>query len=177
MTTGFFAGALSYRTPKLVKKNGQIEEWKSKNTALSYGIFGAGYRSRTFSGSNPPTANFFRLLCSVYLPQKVRGIFGLKTQKTGLGMAMIAIPKPVFTYFTVFRAVFALKARKLPDLSGRQIRQLLCVITTALIQFNFPSAFEPTGFINRFIWTHLSNTAETRHFRHFSEEQSRAGMP
>ena len=28
---------------------------------------GAGYRSRTFSGSNPPTANFFRLLCSVNL--------------------------------------------------------------------------------------------------------------
>lgn len=27
----------------------------------------------------------------------------------------------------------------------------LCVITTALIQFNFPSAFEPTGFINGFI--------------------------
>ena len=42
---------------------------------------GAGYRSRTFSGSNPPTANFFRLLCSVHLPQKVRGIFGLKAQK------------------------------------------------------------------------------------------------
>ena len=32
-------------------------------------------------GSNPPTANFFRLLCSVHLPQKVRGIFTLKTQK------------------------------------------------------------------------------------------------
>ena len=32
-----------------------------------------------------------------------------------------------------------------------QIRVLLCVITTALIQFNFPSAFEPTGFINGFI--------------------------
>ena len=49
--------------------------------------------------------NFFRLLCSVYLPQKVRGIFTLKTQKTGLGLAMIAIPKPVFAYFTVFRAI------------------------------------------------------------------------
>ena len=58
----------------------------------------------------------------VFAP-KVRGIFGLKTQKTGLGMAMIAIPKPIFSGFTVFWAVFALKARKLPDLSGRQIRQ------------------------------------------------------
>ena len=86
---------------------------------------GAGDRSRTFSGSNPPTATFFRLLCSVHLPQKVRGIFGLKTQKTGLGLAMIAIPKPVFSGFTVFWAVFTLKTRKLPDLSGRQIRQLL----------------------------------------------------
>ena len=84
---------------------------------------GAGYRSRTFSGSNPPTANFFRLLCSVYLPQKVRGIFGLKTQKTGLSLAVIAIPKPVFAGFTVFWTISALKARKLPDLSGRQIRQ------------------------------------------------------
>jgi len=30
-------------------------------------FYGAGYMSRTFSGSNPPTANFFRLLCSVNL--------------------------------------------------------------------------------------------------------------
>ena len=59
------------------------------------------------------------------LPQKVRGIFGLKTQKTGPGLAVIAIPKPVFSGFAVFWAVFALKARKLPDLSGRQIRQLI----------------------------------------------------
>ena len=56
----------------------------------------------------------------------MREIFGLKTQKTGPGLAMIAIPKPVYSGFTVFWAVFALKARKLPDLSGRQIRQLLC---------------------------------------------------
>ena len=99
---------------------------------------GAGYRSRTFSGSNPPSANFFRLLCSVHLPQKVRGIFGLKAQKTGLGLAVIAIPKPVFPGFTVFWAVFALKARKLPDLSGRQIRQLICEITQILIELNTP---------------------------------------
>ena len=78
------------------------------------------------TGSNPPSANFFRLLCSVHLPQKVRGIFGLKTQKTGPGLAVIAIPKPVFAGFTVFWTISALKARKLPDLSGRQIRQLLC---------------------------------------------------
>ena len=52
------------------------------------------------------------------LPQKVRGIFGLKTQKTGLGMAMIAIPKPIFSGFTVFWAVFALKARKLRNNYG-----------------------------------------------------------
>ena len=88
-------------------------------------FYGAGYRSRTFSGSNPPTANFFRLLCSVYLPQKVRGIFGLKTQKTGPGAVSLAIPKPVFSGFTVFWAISALKTRKLPDLSCRQIRQLL----------------------------------------------------
>ncbi|MGM9541827.1 MAG: hypothetical protein ACI3VD_03995 [Candidatus Limivicinus sp.] len=56
----------------------------------------------------------------------MRGIFGLKTQKTGLSLAVIAIPKPVFSGFTVFWAVFALKARKLPDLSGRQIRQSIC---------------------------------------------------
>ena len=74
-------------------------------------------------GSNPPTANFFRVLCSVNLKQKVRGIFTLKTQKTGLGLAVIAIPKPVFSGFTVFWAISAPKARKLPDLSGGQIRQ------------------------------------------------------
>ena len=46
----------------------------------------------------------------------------MKTQKTGPGLAVIAIPKPVFSGFTVFFLVSALKARKLPDLSGRQIR-------------------------------------------------------
>ena len=95
---------------------------------------GAGYRSRIFSGSNPPSASFFRLLCSVHLPQKVREIFGPKTQKSGLGLAMIAIPKPVFSGFTVFWAISALKARKLPDLSGRQIRQSICVCFTLKMQ-------------------------------------------
>ena len=55
----------------------------------------------------------------------MRGIFGLKTQKTGLGLAVIAIPKPVFSDLSVFWAVFTLKTRKLPDLSGRQIKQLV----------------------------------------------------
>ena len=40
---------------------------------------------------------------------------------------------------------------KNPLLSSRQKRVFTCVITTALIQFNFPSAFEPTGFIKGFI--------------------------
>ena len=31
----------------------------------------------------------------------MHGIFGLKTQKTGLGLAVIAIPKPVFCVFRV----------------------------------------------------------------------------
>ena len=53
----------------------------------------------------------------------------------------------------------------------------ICVITTALIQFNFPSAFEPTGFINGFIWTHPAKAAETRHFRHFPAVRSQAEMP
>jgi hypothetical protein len=37
----------------------------------------------------------------------VRSFFAPKTQKTGLGLAVIAIPKPVFSDFTVFWAVFA----------------------------------------------------------------------
>ena len=78
---------------------------------------------KAVSGSNPPSANFFRLLCSVHLPQKVRRIFGLKMQKTGPGTVSTTIPKPVFSDFTVFRAISAPKTRKLPDLSGRQIRQ------------------------------------------------------
>ena len=73
----------------------------------------------------------------MHLPQKVREIFGPKTQKTGLGLAMIAIPKPVFPGFTVFWAVFALKARKLPDLSGRQIRQLICQRGTKKMDLRF----------------------------------------
>ena len=55
----------------------------------------------------------------------MRGIFGLKTQKTGPGAVSLTVPKPVFSDFSVFWAISALKARKLPDLSGRQIRQLL----------------------------------------------------
>ena len=78
---------------------------------------------KAVSGSNPPSANFFRLLCSVHLPQKVRRIFGLKMQKTGPGTVSTTIPKPVFSDFTEFRAISAPKTRKLPDLSGRQIRQ------------------------------------------------------
>ena len=53
----------------------------------------------------------------------MRSFFTPKAQKTGPGLAMIAIPKPIFSGFTVFWAISALKARKLPDLSGRQIRQ------------------------------------------------------
>ena len=71
----------------------------------------------------------------------MRGIFGLKAQKTGLGLAVIAIPKPVFSGFTVFWAVFALKARKLPDLSGRQIRQLIWLRGKDLNQR--PPGYEP----------------------------------
>ena len=63
-------------------------------------------------------------LLSAFAPKGARD-FWSENAKTGLGLAMIAIPKPVFSGFTVFWAIFALKARKLPDLSGRQIRQLL----------------------------------------------------
>ena len=76
-------------------------------------------------GSNPPTAAFFRLLCFVHLPQKVRGIFALKMRKTGSAAVRSTTAEPVSVDFTVFWAIFALKARKLPDLSGRQIRQLI----------------------------------------------------
>lgn len=76
-------------------------------------------------GSNQPTAAFFRLLCFVHLPQKVRGIFALKMRKTGSAAVRSTTAEPVFVDFTVFWAIFALKARKLPDLSGRQIRQLI----------------------------------------------------
>ena len=49
----------------------------------------------------------------------------MKMQETGLGAVLTTDPKAVCLGFTVFWAVFALKARKLPDRSGRQIRQLL----------------------------------------------------
>ena len=72
-----------------------------------------------------PPQLFSTTLLRVFAP-KVRGIFGLKTQKTGPGAVSLTIPKPVFSDFSVFFLVSALKARKLPDLSGRQIRQLIC---------------------------------------------------
>ena len=77
---------------------------------------------------------FFRLLCSVYLSQKVSGNFVPKTQKTGSGTVLMAIPKPVFSDITVFRAVSAPKTPKLPDLSDRQIRQFICVCLTLKMQ-------------------------------------------
>ena len=67
---------------------------------------GAGYRSRTFSGSNPPSANFFLQHCSVVLPQKVRRIFALKMKKTGPVLAVIAIPSRfslILQYFGLFQ--------------------------------------------------------------------------
>jgi len=57
----------------------------------------------------------------------VRGTFTLKMRKTGLGAVSLTIPKPVFIDFAVFWADFALKTRKLPDSSGRQIKQLICL--------------------------------------------------
>ena len=48
-----------------------------------------------------PPLTFFLQHCSVLLPQKVCGIFGLKAQKTSPGLAVIAIPKPVFCVFRV----------------------------------------------------------------------------
>ena len=55
----------------------------------------------------------------------MRSFFTPKTQKTGPGAVSLTIPKPVFAYFSVFQAISAQKARKLPDLSSRQIRQLV----------------------------------------------------
>ena len=92
-------------------------------------------------GSNPPTAAFFRLLCFVHLPQKVRGIFALKMRKTGSAAVRSTTTEPVFVDFTVFWAIFALKARKLPDLSGRQIRQLIWLRRRDLNPR--PSGYEP----------------------------------
>ena len=82
--------------------------------------------------SNPPAAPFFRCLCSVNLSKIIRGAFVPETQKTGFGLAVIAIPKPFFPEIAVFRGFFAPKARKLPDLSGRQIRQLVWLKPTKL---------------------------------------------
>lgn len=53
-------------------------------------------------GSNQPTAAFFRLLCFVHLPQKVRGIFALKMRKTGSAAVRSTTTEPVFVDFTVF---------------------------------------------------------------------------
>ena len=56
-------------------------------------------------GSNQPTAAFFRLLCFVHLPQKVRGIFALKMRKTGSAAVRSTTSEPVFVDFTVFWAI------------------------------------------------------------------------
>ena len=86
-----------------------------------------GYFNANFWGydSNPPSANFFRLLCSVCLPQKVRVIFALKMKKTDSGEVWLTNPKPVFLKFIELSDIFAPNVWKLPDLSGRQIRQFI----------------------------------------------------
>ena len=55
----------------------------------------------------------------------MRGFFASKMQKIGSAAVRSTTAEPIFADFTVFWAIFALKARKLPDLSGRQIRQLI----------------------------------------------------
>lgn len=45
----------------------------------------------------------------------------------------------------------SVQGNKKVDVTEIRYIHSICVITTALIQFNFPSAFEPTGFINGFI--------------------------
>ena len=49
-------------------------------------------------------------------------------QKIGSAAVRSTTAEPIFADFTVFWAIFALKTRKSPDLSGRQIRQLICCI-------------------------------------------------
>ena len=44
-------------------------------------------------GSNPPTAAFFRLLCFVHLPQKVRGIFALRERRLELPRRLTHAPQ------------------------------------------------------------------------------------
>ena len=57
-----------------------------------------------------------------------------RKRNTGPGTISTTVPKPVFSYFTVFRGISAPEARKMPDLSGRQIRQLFCVYVTLKMQ-------------------------------------------
>ena len=71
-----------------------------------------------------PLPAFPTALLSVLVP-KCAQFFALKTRKTGPGAVSLTIPKPVFAYFSVFQAISAPKTRKLPDLSGRQIRQFI----------------------------------------------------
>ena len=84
----------------------------------------------------------------------MHGIFALKTQKTGPGEVSLTIPKPVFSDFTVFWAVFALKARKLPDLSGRQIRQLIW----RRVRDSNPRGREPKRFSRPPRYDHFDNS-------------------
>ena len=71
----------------------------------------------------------------------------------------MAIPKTVFTYFTVFRAVSAPKTTKLPDLSGRQIRQLLWKRYRVLIEKRLGGCVQAQYPLNNHFHSHRTSTA------------------
>lgn len=69
-----------------------------------------------------PPLTFSDYFAQCICPKRCVAFFS-ENAKTGLEAVMSTVSKPVFSDVTVFWAVFTLKTRKLPDLSGRQIRQ------------------------------------------------------
>ena len=63
-----------------------------------------------------PPLTFSDYFAPCICPKRCARFLVRKRKKPAPGLAMIAIPKPVFSDYTVFWAVFALKTRKLPDL-------------------------------------------------------------
>ena len=70
-----------------------------------------------------PPLTFSDYFAQLIWSKRCAGFLAWKRKKPAPERSHWPFPKPVFACFRVFRAISAPKARKLPDLSGRQIRQ------------------------------------------------------
>ena len=84
----------------------------------------------------------------------------------------MANPKPIFVEFTVLRAIIALKARKLPDLSGRQIRQFLWWERVDLNHLRLGQSIKLQRALNRTLKINLKISIDILPITHYTKSRN-----